>query len=276
MRCRKVKMPPRRARGPEGQRGTDGRPGPRCPKELRRSHPDPVVPTLAPRTGPTRARRLEGLSRPYSKGTAWKRAAGGRGERGRRRPPQRKLRPHARGPCSSPAPRQPAPPSHSPVPGPARPAQPRRSSEAAAAQEPERGRRGGAPLPAGARRRAAPLWPSRSRALREAGPTPSPRALRPARQAPGPGRAAALTASLRACAAHLKGPPGGRGGDEVRVGAGDRAAWPRRTPGLGGTTRLQPRGWPDGPRPLQAAPRRGRSLPGGGPPLPKRASDSTL
>lgn len=35
-------------------------------------------------------------------------------------------------------------------------------------------------------------------------------------------------------APHASGPPRGRGGDEVRVGAGERAAWPRLAPGLGG------------------------------------------
>ena len=53
------------------------------------------------------------------------------------------------------------------------------------------GRRGRAAPPPGARRRAVPLWPSRSGALLRAGPTPSPRALRPACRVPGPGSAAA-------------------------------------------------------------------------------------
>lgn len=174
----------------------------------------------------------------------------------------------APGPCSSPGPGPLRPHTHQ-SPGPARPAQ-------AAAETPERGRRGSAALPAGARRQAAPLWPWSSPALRRAGPTPSPRALRPACEAPGPGSAAALTASLRACAARLRGPPRGRGGDEVRVGAGERAAWPRLAPGLGGTTGLQPRGWPGSPRPLQAPPRLRGCLPGGVRRVPERAGDSTL
>lgn len=69
--------------------------------------------------------------------------------------------------------------------------------------------RGGAALPAGARRRR-----SGSRAP---GPSAGPAPLlgaRPKPCPPGPSSAAALTASFRACAAHLRGPPKGRGGDE--------------------------------------------------------------
>lgn len=98
-----------------------------------------------------------------------------------------KLRPHARGPCSSSAPGRPAPASHSPGPrGP--PRQPRRSSAAAAAEAPERRQRGRAAPAAGSRRPAAPLWTSRSRVRRRAGPAPAraPHALpaRPQAQAP--------------------------------------------------------------------------------------------
>lgn len=47
----------------------------------------------------------------------------------------------------------------------------------------------------------------------------------------------------------------------MRVGAGERVAWPRSTPGLGGTTGLECRGWPGGPpAPWQAPPRRGGSF----------------
>lgn len=62
----------------------------------------------------------------------------------------------------------------------------------------------------------------------------------------------------------------------MRVRAGDPAAWLQYITGLGGTTGLQPQGWPGGPRPLQAPPRLCTSLLGKGPPLPKQASDSTL
>lgn len=75
--------------------------------------------------------------------------------------------------------------------------------------------RGGAALPAGARRRR-----SGSRAP---GPSAGPAPLlgaRPKPCPPGPSSAAALTASFRACAAHLRGPPKGRGGDEVSWGQG--------------------------------------------------------
>lgn len=88
----------------------------------------------------------------------------------------------------------------------------------------------------GGRRAAAPALALAS--TRPGGPRSLPRAPRLARQAPSPGSAAALTASLCACAAHLRVPLGGRGGDEVRVGAGDLTARPGLTPGLGGTTGL--------------------------------------
>lgn len=62
---------------------------------------------------------------------------------------------------------------------------------------------------AGARRRR-----SGSRAPgHSAGPAPL-LCARPTPCPPGPSSAAALTASFRACAAHLRGPPKGRGGDE--------------------------------------------------------------
>lgn len=57
----------------------------------------------------------------------------------------------------------------------------------------------------GGRRRPGPGLPG----AQPGGPLCLPRAPRLARQAPGPGSAAALTASLCACAAHLRVPLGG-------------------------------------------------------------------
>lgn len=116
-------------------------------------------------------------------------------------------RPHARVPGGSAAPRRPASLTLTSPPGP--PGQPRCSSKAAAAaaEAPERGRRGRAAPPAGTRRPAAPLRPSRSRALGRAGPFPS---RAPCPPGPRPDSGTTLTASLRACAAHLRGPPGGQ------------------------------------------------------------------
>jgi hypothetical protein len=58
-------------------------------------------------------------------------------------------------------------------------------------------------------------------------PRSLPRAPRLTRQAPGPGCAAVLPSSVCACAAHLRGQVGGRGGDETD-GGGDRGAEPGR------------------------------------------------
>lgn len=146
-----------------------------------------------------------------------------------------KLRPHARVSRSSPAPCWPAPPSHSPVP------RGRRASPGLAPRRRRPSAGGGAAPPyprahGGGRRAATPALALPG--TRPGGPLSLPRAPRLARQAPSPGSAAALTASLCACAAHLRVPLGGRGGDEVRVGAGDLTARPGLTSGLGGTTGL--------------------------------------
>lgn len=89
-------------------------------------------------------------------------------------------------------------------------------------------------------RRAAPLWPSRSRALPRAGPALLPPArLTPCPPGPRPrlgGRTHRLAPRLRRAP---QGPAdwAGRWRGESG-GAGDRAARPRRTPDLGGTTGL--------------------------------------
>lgn len=112
---------------------------------------------------------------------------------------RRKLRPHARGPCSSAAPDPLRPHTHQSS-GPARPAQAqlRGGGQGARARSEE--------PRSPALRRTAAGGAALALTLRRASPTPSPRALCPACQAPNPGLAAALTASLRACAARLRGP----------------------------------------------------------------------
>lgn len=123
-----------------------------------------------------------------------------------------KLRPHARGPRSSPAPGRPAPASHSPGPrGP--PGQPERSSAAAAAEAPERRRRGrAAPASGSRRRRSGPRAPGHA-----AGQAPLPPA-RPTPCPPGP------RPKIRDHTHHLaprlrrapRGPAGGGGGEVTR------------------------------------------------------------
>lgn len=239
MRCQRAPKPLRTA---GGQPGTDGRREPsrhrtRRSEGPRRSPPHPAASTPAPRAGPRRARRPAGTPKLRSQrrhkenssrgprrltrggGTAsgmgegplsrHKTEAGFHFKRRRRVFPalsRGRLRPHATGPLLPHTHQDPGARPASPGTAPRR-RQPRRPSAGGAAARPCR--------------RAAPLWPSRSRALPPGRPFSLPRASRPARQAPGPGSAAALTASLRACAAHLRDPLTGRGGDEVRVRGGD-------------------------------------------------------
>lgn len=222
---------PRQPARPEGQRGTDG--GPR-PREAAQEPSGPGFSTRAPRTGPIRARRLarSPKSRPQRHHSEKKQrgteASRGRGalrkgwnclrDGGGARHPARKrrqgfsfkgaIRPSLPSPAGSCA-RTPAAPAAVRRPG--RSAltltSPRGPPGAAARRRPRRPSAGGGvaqPCPqahGGGRRR---FWPSSSPALRRAGPTPSPRALRPACEAPGPGSAATLTAALRACAARLR------------------------------------------------------------------------
>ncbi|KAI5281690.1 Glutamate Receptor Ionotropic, Nmda 3A [Manis pentadactyla] len=208
--------------GQEGQHGTDGHPGPR----LCSGSASPATFTPAPRTVRTRAhrasqappaRRHKGKSQGprRARAEAWNYLRDGGGAPPATQPKQGfSLKDTFRTCCSLRAavrcPAGPLPP-HSPVSrGP--PGQPKRSSEVEVATAPKHATAGCAARPAG---------PARALALpgaRPGQPPSLPCATRPARQAPGLGSAAALTAAVRACAAH----PGARRQAGRRCGGGAR------------------------------------------------------